>query len=321
MRFINPKTDYAFKRIFGSEQSKDILLSFLNAILYEDQAVIQDLEILNPYSPGANFSLKDTYLDVKAKLDNNTTVLIEMQVLNRYAFDKRVIYNAAKSYSNQLDSGEGYSLLNPVIALTIVNFTLFSESSLITHRFLFKDIESNLVFNKEIELVFVELPKFDKSLEQLETTAEKWIYFLQKAPELREKPTTMSQISAIDHALDIANRANLSVDELEDIQKRAFWLTDQEGIALKAKEIGLAEGLEQGRAQGLEQGLEQGRTEGIKAGKLDLIFRIIRRRFGEVSPEIITQISQLTTEQLEQLGEEAAFLTTIEELLNWLSQV
>lgn len=82
MKFINPKTDYALKRIFSSNHSKEILLSFLNAILYQEKEVIQDLEILNPYSYRASFTLKDTYLDVKAKLDNNTTVLIEMQVLN-----------------------------------------------------------------------------------------------------------------------------------------------------------------------------------------------------------------------------------------------
>ncbi|NER06192.1 MAG: Rpn family recombination-promoting nuclease/putative transposase, partial [Okeania sp. SIO3C4] len=80
MKFINPKVDYAFKKIFGSEQSKDILISFLNAIIYGGKKVIQSLTILNPFNPGQLISLKDTYLDIKAVLVDGSIVVIEMQV-------------------------------------------------------------------------------------------------------------------------------------------------------------------------------------------------------------------------------------------------
>ncbi|WP_287717958.1 Rpn family recombination-promoting nuclease/putative transposase [Microcystis sp. M137S2] len=79
MRFISPKTDFAFKKIFGSEQSHDVLISFLNAMLYDGQSKIAQLEILNPYLAPRIRGVKDTYLDVKAKLDNGTSVIIEMQ--------------------------------------------------------------------------------------------------------------------------------------------------------------------------------------------------------------------------------------------------
>ena len=90
MRFISPKTDFAFKKIFGSNRSKQILISFLNAIVYDNHNTIQSLEIINPYNPGTTLTLKDTYLDVRAVLDNGSTVIIEMQVLNVEAFEKRV---------------------------------------------------------------------------------------------------------------------------------------------------------------------------------------------------------------------------------------
>ena len=111
MIFINPKTDFAFKKIFGSNRSQQILISFLNAIVYDNHHTIQSLEIINPYNPGVTQTLKDTYLDVRAVLDNGSTVIIEMQVLNVEAFEKRVIYNLAKAYGNQLDTGEGYRTL------------------------------------------------------------------------------------------------------------------------------------------------------------------------------------------------------------------
>ncbi|NEO55642.1 MAG: Rpn family recombination-promoting nuclease/putative transposase, partial [Okeania sp. SIO3B5] len=113
MKFINPKVDYAFKKIFGSEQSKEILISFLNAIIYDGEKTIKDLTIVNPFNPDKIISLKETYLDVKAVLIDGSIVIIEMQVAPMTAFNKRVAYNLSKAYANQLDKGENYPLLNP----------------------------------------------------------------------------------------------------------------------------------------------------------------------------------------------------------------
>ena len=138
MRFINPKTDYAFKKIFGSEQSHDILISFLNAILYNEKDTIKTIEILNPYLAPRIRGVKATYLDVKAKLGNDTTVIIEMQVLNIEGFEKRILYNAAKAYSTQLGVGQDYTLLDPVIALTITDFEMFPDINQLISRFILK---------------------------------------------------------------------------------------------------------------------------------------------------------------------------------------
>ena len=103
MIFINPKTNFAFKKIFGSDQSHDILISFLNAILYNGQPTIQSLEILNPYTAPQIRGIKDSYLDVRALLNSGQTVIIEMQVLNVEGFEKRILYNAAKANPTQLE--------------------------------------------------------------------------------------------------------------------------------------------------------------------------------------------------------------------------
>jgi len=163
MRFINPKTDFAFKKIFGDEQNKEILISFLNAILYQGNSAIESLEILNPYQPPKIRGVKDTYLDIRAKLNNEQTVIIEMQVLNVEGFEKRILYNAAKAYSIQLDTGVDYTLLNPVIALTITDFEMFPNLDKVISRFVLKErdyLVDYLIY--DIELVFVELPKFGK---------------------------------------------------------------------------------------------------------------------------------------------------------------
>ena len=255
MRFISPKTDFAFKKIFGSEQSHDVLISFLNAMLYDGQSRISQLEILNPYLAPRIRGVKDTYLDVKAKLDNGTSVIIEMQVLNIEGFEKRILYNAAKAYSIQLGIGQSYSQLNPVIALTITDFVMFPEINQLTSRFILKEKDFLIDYPiYDLELVFVELPKFDKALMVLETLADKWLYFLKHAIDLDVVPESMNLVPEIKQAFEFAREGNLSPEELDELQHQEFFIQDQHNAIVKA----------------LKQGLEQGKTEAMleMAGKL-----------------------------------------------------
>lgn len=236
MRFINPKTDFAFKKIFGSSESKDILISFLNALVYNSEPIIQDLEIFDPYLSPKNTSLKDTYLDVKAELNTGEIVIIEMQVLNVEAFTKRVLYNAAKTYSLQLDAGQGYRFLKPVIALTITDFIEFENTDKLISRFVFKEKTQNFNYSEnDLELVFVELPKFQKSLEELETLTDKWIYFMQKARLLESVPETLESVPQIQRAFQIANQTNLTREELDEVEKRELFLQDQKNAITLAQ--------------------------------------------------------------------------------------
>ncbi|WP_446861226.1 Rpn family recombination-promoting nuclease/putative transposase, partial [Phormidesmis sp. 146-20] len=237
--FINPKTDFAFKKIFGSKKSKDILISFLNAILHQGVPVIQDVEILDPYQAPRIKGIKDSYLDVKATVTGNKTVIIEMQVLNVLGFDKRVLYNAAKALSIQLDVGESYSGLNSVIALTITDFEMFPESSKVISRYKLKEQDELTDYSDDIELVFVELPKFDKSLEELETIADKWIYFLKSAKDLRTVPSSLETISAINQAFRIAKHSKLTRKELEVLQSQEMFIHDSHNAILKGIQDGL----------------------------------------------------------------------------------
>ncbi|MEG4066752.1 Rpn family recombination-promoting nuclease/putative transposase [Microcoleus sp. Pol11C2] len=298
MNFINPKTEFGFKKIFASPQSKDILISFLNAMLYDAQPTIEDLEIIDPYAAASVTGLKDTYLDVKAKITGNKTVIIEMQVINVEAFTKRVVYNAAKTYATQLRPREGYSKLNPLIALTITDFILFENTEKFLTHFVFKELEENFeYYNREIELVFVELPKFNKELEQVENIIQSWIYFIKNAPLFEEIHEKFASIPEIQTAFSIASRTNLTLKELEELEKREIFFEDQRGAIIKS------------------------RKEGIIEGQIALILRQIARRTGEISPEIQTRIQQLSLEQLDDLGEILLDFTSQEDLIAWLESV
>ncbi len=276
MIFINPKTDFAFKKIFGSEQSQEILISFLNGILYDGQPTIQALEILNPYQAPKIRGVKDTYLDIKAQLAMGETVIIEMQVLNVEGFEKRILYNAAKAYSMQLDAGQSYGMLNPVIALTITDFIMFPEIDSVMSRFILKEKDyliDYLVY--DLELVFVELPKFRQSLAQLTTLTEKWIYFLCHAPDLSTVPPTMSNVAEIQQAFAMANKANLSREELDDLEHQLIFIQDQRGAIIKATRQGIEQGIQQGIEQGIEQGVQQGIQQGQQATQLAIAQRLL----------------------------------------------
>jgi predicted transposase/invertase (TIGR01784 family) len=245
--FINPKTDFAFKKIFGSEQSHGILVSFLNGILYAGESIIEDLEILNPYQAPRIRGVKDTYLDVKAKLISGQTVIIEMQVLNVEGFEKRILYNAAKAYSIQLSQGDQYKLLNPVIALTITDFTMFSEFEAVISRFVLKEKDYLVDYPScDLELVFVELPKFQQTLEQIDTLTEKWMYFLQHTRELEAIPERMGNVAAIRQAFEVANQSNLNRDELEELEHQSIFIQDQRNAISLANKQGREEGREEG---------------------------------------------------------------------------
>jgi len=290
MIFINPKTDYAFKKIFGSSESKDILISFLNALIYESNPTIEDLEIINPNLPPKIEGLKDTYLDVKAQLKDGTLVIIEMQVLNVQSFGKRVFYNAAKTYAFQLEAAQGYRLLKPVIALTITDFEMFPESEEFISRFVLKEVNKNFTYpENDLDLVFVELPKFIKGQEELETLADKWIYFMKNARTLTSVPETMDSIPEIHEAFNIANQASLSREEVEDLDKREQFIYDQQGAIIKAS----LESLEQGREEGREEGREQGMREKAIA--------IARQLLSQLDNDTISQVTGLTVEDVQNL--------------------
>jgi len=291
MKFISPKTDFAFKKIFGSSDSKDILTSFLNALLYRGKPTIKDLEIIDPYSASRVTGLKDTFLDVKAKITGNKTVIIEMQVLNVAAFDKRVVYNAAKTYATQLKSGEGYSKLNPVIALTITDFVMFENQNNVISHFLFKEKEELFDYpNPELELFFVELPKFNKELNNLESITDKWIYFMKNTNQLENVPETMAIVPEIGKALRIANEANLKPEELDGLEKREMFIEDQRGAII----------------------------QGRKEGKLELILRMLERCVGKITPDIQSRIRRLSSEKLENLGEALLEFKGVSDLTDWL---
>src|SRR6185437_13773100 len=263
MKFLDVKTDFAFKKVFGSEDSKERLISFLNAIIqFENNAHIKDLTIVDPYNIPQLKGMKDTYVDVKAVLDNGLKVLIEMQVLNHDGFEKRILYNAAKNYSMQLVKSEQYHLLNPIIALTIVDFIMFEDTKKVISNFKLVEKEEFINYSDDLEMIFIELPKFIKEQHELKDIKDQWIYFIKNAGSLEYIPDNMSPL--VNSAFNVSNTAGLSPEELEIQYKK------KEFISIQKLSLQLAE--QQGEAKGSERRtIEMAKAMLLKGVSLDIV--------------------------------------------------
>jgi len=295
MRFIDPKIDFAFKKIFGSSDSKDILINFLNAILYEAQPLIEDLEIIDSQPENPTLGVQETRLDVKATINGDRIALVEIQLINVPSFGNRVLYNAAKSYSQQLTGKDRYERLKTVISLKIADFEMFENQPEFMSRFVFQEKEQQFECpDTAIELVFLELPKFSKELAELETTADQWIYFIKNTSTLETVPETLSAVPEIQKAFTIAREDNFTQEELKELQKQELWIQDQQ-IAI-----------------------EIAREQVTKTAQLSLILRQLVRRLGTIQPETENCIRQLSVEELENLGEAVLDFNHPSDLTAWL---
>ncbi|MFA6396758.1 MAG: Rpn family recombination-promoting nuclease/putative transposase, partial [Sulfurimonas sp.] len=145
MQFADPKNDVAFKKIFGDEQHKEILISFLNAILdFKDDKVIASLDIVSSSQVPKIEEMKLTILDIKAKNKAGEEFIVEMQKRDLYDFTKRSLYYTSKAYVEQLDVSQNYNTLKKVYFIGILNFNMLENKEYISrHLILNKDTLSH----------------------------------------------------------------------------------------------------------------------------------------------------------------------------------
>ena len=286
MKFVDPKTDIAFKKIFGNDAHKSILIEFLNEMLELDYP-IESVEILNSYQPPKFDGMKNTSLDVKAKDSSEREFIVEMQVAKEAWFLQRAMYYSSKAYSQQLSIGENYHKLKPVIFLGILNFDAFKTK----HHF-----SRHWVVNKEthehnltdLEWNFIELKKFKKIEAELETVADKWIYFIQQAIKLDHVPENAT--AALKLAYEIAEQHQWTTEDLAIYDAQEMEIHRNQNV------------IETARMDGLAQGIEQG----IERGKLENTLTIAKGMLAEnLSLEIIAKLTGLTIEAVAELRNNA----------------
>ncbi|MFU7503476.1 MAG: Rpn family recombination-promoting nuclease/putative transposase, partial [Candidatus Tisiphia sp.] len=164
---ITPRVDLAFKKIFGVEENKDLLISLINSIVSKEDQVAE-LTLLNPYNPKNFKNDKLSILDVKAKSVDGKRFNIEIQISDEADYDKRALYYWAKLYTEQLKVAQDYSTLSKAIGIHILNFTSIPNVTKYHNVFHIVEKDSGLLYFKDLELHTIELNKFtDNSYEEL----------------------------------------------------------------------------------------------------------------------------------------------------------
>jgi predicted transposase/invertase (TIGR01784 family) len=191
MEFADVKNDVAFRKIFGNDNRKETLISFLNAVLaFKGKQKIVEVKIMNPYQLPKLRGVKVSIIDVKATDQAGRNYIVEMQVGELDGFAKRVLFYFSKSYSEQITRGDFYRQLKPVIFIGILDYS-FSINSKYISRHQIRDVETHEHLLKDVAFNFIELPKFNKELHELETLTEKWIYFIKNAENLDVIPENL----------------------------------------------------------------------------------------------------------------------------------
>jgi len=189
MKFVDVKNDVAFRKIFGNENKKVILISFLNAVLdLEGQSRVKEVTLLNPFQLPRIAGEKSSIIDVRATDEKGLTFIVEMQVAEPAGFDKRVLYYTSKDYAGQINSGDDYPLLRPVFFIGILDFNYFSGKNYLSSHLIVDEETGECVF-KDLKFRFIELKKFNKKSHELKNIIDEWTFFIKNADELEVMPS------------------------------------------------------------------------------------------------------------------------------------
>jgi predicted transposase/invertase (TIGR01784 family) len=262
-KLLDPKNDIAFKRIFGTERNKDILIHFLNDMLvFKNQQPIVDVTFLSPILEPEIYSQKTSIVDVLCKDANDKTYIVEMQVAKTRGFEKRAQFYASKAYCSQAHVGDNYENLQEVVFLAIADYVMFPHKKALKSDHVILDKESLEHDLTDFSFTFLELGKFKKTKDEIDSLTdlvEKWCYFFKYAEDVTHDDVRrlISQDVVIEKAYAELNRFNWTDDELMSYD--AVIKRERDHLAILAQRFD--EGLEKGLQQGIEKGKVEERTE------------------------------------------------------------
>ena len=249
MAKINPRVDLAFKKIFGVEENKDLLISLINSIVDREDQVV-DVTLLNPYNQKNFKQDKLSILDIKAEGSNGKKFNIEIQITDEADYNKRALYYWAKLYTDQLKESEDYSNLNKVIGIHILNFTSIPKVEKYHNVFHITEKETGQLYFKDLELHTIELKKFtdqlgkhEEIITKIQGSLDMWSTFLTRH-ELLNKENLSKKLGnpELEKAMHVLEVMNFTEEEKEAYEDHLKWLRIETNSLKKAEDKGRQEG-------------------------------------------------------------------------------
>ncbi len=287
-KYISPFTDFGFKKLFGTELNKDILMEFLNALLKKDEGKIVDLTYLPLEQLGTIFDARKAIFDIYCENDKGEKFIVELQKASQNYFKDRSVYYSTFPIQQQAQKGKWDFKLKAVYTIGILDF-IFAEDhddqEVFHHEVRLVDQSTQKVFYDKLTYIYLEMPKFKKTEEELETYFDKWLYVLRNLEDLTKRPAKLQE-KIFAKLFEQAEIANYSEQEYNEYEHSLKIYRDLNNVIETAE----------------TKGEKRGEARGIAKGKAEKAKEIARTMLEEgLAIELIMKITQLSKEEIEQL--------------------
>ena len=297
-KFLSPRNDIAFKNLFGTEKNKDIIVDFINDIMeYEGPGKIKTIQVLQTVQDPMVAAKKQSNVDILCQSNDGKKIIVEMQVDKQTSYKKRSQFYAARTYAGQLsrretEKDEAYNRLMPVVFIAVTNYIEFPEKAEHISWHVLLDQKTHTHDLKEFSFTFMELPKFKKGLQELDSVLDRWCYFLKHAEETTEAEvaSVVGKYPCIQRAYDELNKYTWTPAQLAAYEEEEIRIMDN----LDAEDYQMT--------QGMEKGVARGRAEGLAEGEAKKERELILGMHEDALPlETIAKITRLSVERIEKV--------------------
>ncbi len=300
-KYVNPFTDFGFKRIFGEEVNKDLLVNFLNELLREEQGEIVDLTYLRNEHLGTSETDRRAIFDLYCTNERGEKFIVELQKTKQNFFKDRALYYSTFPIQEQAKRGASWNFeLTRVYTIAILDF-VFEEDKHEPHKFRYdvklSDIDTNRIFYDKLMFIYLEMPKFKKELHELETNFDKWMYVLKNLHKLDRLPEKLRE-TIFEKLFQAAEIAKFSHSEYQHYEDSLKYYRDLKNSIDTAKDEGYLEG----EQVGFKKGQEVGKQIGEEIGKISTTMEVAKKAKSlGLDTQTISQMTGLSTGEIEKL--------------------
>lgn len=254
-RYINPFTDYGFKKLFGEEPNKDLLLDFLNELLKHEQGEIVDLTYLKSEHLGTTEIDRRAIFDLYCENEKGEKFIVELQKSKQNFFKDRTVYYSTFPIREQAKRADWDFELKAVYTIAILDF-VFDEDKNEPEKFRYDvkltDTETQKIFYDKLTFVYLEMPKFNKTLDELQTRFDKWLFVLRNLNRLDRVPDKLKE-RIFEKLFETAEIAKFTPKQVQSYEDSLKYYRDLKNSLDTAREEGMAEGIEKGIEKGIKQ--------------------------------------------------------------------
>ncbi len=299
-RYINPHTDFGFKRLFGSEFNKELLVSFLNAIFHGEQNV-RDVTYLNSEQLGDRLDARRAVFDVYCENDRGEKFIVEMQNVYQEFFKDRTVYYSTFPIREQAQRGGDWDFhLNAVYTIGLLNFNFaegLANARRWHHEVKLMEVDTHEVFYDKLTYIYIEIPKFAKREDELVTMYDKWMYVLKNLSALMDRPAALQE-RVFTRLFEQAEISKFDAAELRYYEDSVNAYRDIVNAIKTAEKKKYAEGVAEGRAEGIAEG----RAEGIAKGRAEGIADVAKSMLAKgLAVDMVSELTGLSADQIARL--------------------